>query len=107
MLIYEGVQTQSRISEQLCLSRQTLNSAFKLLVKKDLIRLEPLETDQRTKRAILTSAGQELAERIAGVMHYIEGQAWGKLEKNEQEMLAKLTQKYACVLKEILSAVKN
>lgn len=41
LLIYEGIVTQSRISEQLFLSRQTLNSAFKQLQKKGLIRLEP------------------------------------------------------------------
>ena len=40
LLIYEGIVTQSRISEQLFLSRQTLNSAFKQLQKKGLIRLE-------------------------------------------------------------------
>ena len=61
VLIREGVVTQREISEQLSLSRQTLNSAFKLLIKKGLIRLEPLEHDQRSKRAILTQAGAGLA----------------------------------------------
>lgn len=43
LLIYEGVATQSQISERLFISRQTLNSAFKQLRKKGLIRLEPYE----------------------------------------------------------------
>lgn len=51
LLIYEGIVTQSRISEQLFLSRQTLNSAFKQLQKKGLIRLEPYQDNLRSKRA--------------------------------------------------------
>ena len=39
-LIHQGVETQREISQQLSLSRQTLNSAFKLLIRKGLIRLE-------------------------------------------------------------------
>lgn len=42
LLVYEGVETQSEISDLLFLSRQTLNSAFKQLKKKGLVRLEPL-----------------------------------------------------------------
>lgn len=53
--------TQREISEQLSLSRQTLNSAFKQLIKKGLIRLEPLENDQRSKRAILTDEENALS----------------------------------------------
>ena len=54
LFIYEGIVTQSQISDQLFLSRQTLNSAFKQLRKKGLIRLEPYEDNQRSKQAFLT-----------------------------------------------------
>ena len=72
LLIYEGVVTQSRISRQLFLSRQTLNSAFKQLVKKQLIVLETFEDNQRTKRAVLTAKGSELAVKLAVRMHQAE-----------------------------------
>ncbi len=62
ILIHEGVETQREISAQLSLSRQTLNSAFKQLVRKGLIRLSPLEHDQRSKRALLTQEGRRFVE---------------------------------------------
>ena len=107
LLIYEGVVTQSKISGQLFLSRQTLNSAFKQLVKKGLIVLEPFENNQRTKKAILTNAGRELVEKQVVYMHNIEKQAWKKLDDKEREMLAQLTRKYADVLSETLQALKE
>lgn len=107
LLIYEGVVTQSRISRQLFLSRQTLNSAFKQLVKKQLIVLETFEDNQRTKRAVLTAKGSELAEKLAVRMHQVEKKAWENLEKEEQELLTRLTRKYADALGETLQEMKG
>lgn len=106
LLIYEGVVTQSKISEQLFFSRQTLNSAFKQLVKKGLIVLEPYENNQRTKKAILTGKGLELVEKQVVYMHRTEEEAWMKLEAKEREMLERLTRKYADVLSETLQTLK-
>lgn len=106
LLIYEGVATQSKISEQLYFNRQTLNSAFKQLVRKGLIVLELCENNQRMKRAVLTQAGRELVEKQVIYMHNIERQAWGRLDEEEQEMLEQLTKKYADVLDEILQELK-
>lgn len=107
LLIYEGVVTQSRISRQLFLSRQTLNSAFKQLVKKQLIVLETFEDNQRTKRAVLTAKGSELAVKLAVRMHQAEKKAWENLEKEEQELLTRLTRKYADALGETLQEMKG
>lgn len=99
--------TQSRISRQLFLSRQTLNSAFKQLVKKQLIVLETFEDNQRTKRAVLTAKGSDLAEKLAVRMHQAEKKAWENLEKEEQELLTRLTRKYADALGETLQEMKG
>lgn len=107
LLIYEGVVTQSRISRQLFLSRQTLNSAFKQLVKKQLIVLETFEDNQRTKRAVLTAKGSELAVKLAVRMHQAEKKAWENLEKEEQELLTRLTRKYADALGETLQEMEG
>lgn len=107
LLIYDGVETQSRISEQLFMSRQTLNSAFKQLVKKGLIVLEPYEDNQRTKRAVLTPSGDRLVEEQVTRMHRIEEQAWEKFSQEESEALARLTRKYTDVLGEILEPLKK
>ncbi len=107
LLIYEGVVTQSRISRQLFLSRQTLNSAFKQLVKKQLIVLETFEDNQRTKRAVLTAKGSELAVKLAVRMHQAEKKAWENLEKEEQELLTRLTRKYADALGETIQEMEG
>lgn len=106
LLIYEGVVTQSKISEQLFLSRQTLNSAFKQLLKKELIILEPYENNQRTKRAVLTPKGQNLVEKQVINMHRIEDEAWQQLSLEEQKTLAHLTRKYTDVLSKTLQNLK-
>lgn len=107
LLICEGVTTQTQISGQLFMSRQTLNSAFKQLVKKGLIILQPCENNQRTKQAILTSQGRSLVENQVLQMHRIEELAWSCLEEDEQEMLSRLTRKFTDVLGKTLGTVSN
>ena len=79
VLIKEGIVTQKEISDQLCLNRQTLNSAFKLLIKKGLIRLEPFQDNQRSKRAILTETGQHFVDETVSKMERLEARAWETL----------------------------
>ena len=102
LLIYEGVVTQSKISEKLSLSRQTLNSAFKQLIKKGLVYLKPYENDQRTKEAILTDKGIDFVEKNLIFMHSTEELAWQKMTREEQNTLAELSGKFRDLLKEVL-----
>lgn len=101
-LIYEGIVTQSRISEQLFLSRQTLNSAFKQLQKKGLIRLEPYQDNLRSKRAFLTEAGKAFVEENVLRMHRVEERAWQHMSQEDQAVLTALTRKFSsCIRKEL------
>ena len=93
LLIYEGAVTQSQISSQLSLSRQTLNSAFKQLRKNGLVRLEPYEENQRSKQAFLTEAGKEFVEKNVLRMHRVEEKAWQQLSEQEREILTKSIRK--------------
>lgn len=104
VLIHEGLVTQREISEQLSLSRQTLNSAFKQLIKKGLIRLEPLENDQRSKRAILTDEGERFVEANVVRVKQLEAQAWQTLSREEQAMLIRLTHQFSVALRHSLQA---
>ena len=102
LLIYEGIVTQSRISEQLFLSRQTLNSAFKQLQKKGLIRLEPYQDNLRSKRAFLTEAGKAFVEENVLRMHRVEERAWQHMSQEGQAVLTALTRKFSsCIRKEL------
>ena len=106
LLMYEGAATQSQISDQLFLSRQTLNSAFKQLRKKGLVRLEPYEENQRSKRAFLTDAGMVFVEKYVVQMHQVEEKAWGQMDEAEQAMLTTLTRKFSGLIQQELKSTK-
>lgn len=97
-LIHEGVETQREISELLSLSRQTVNSAFKLLVGKGLIRLVPRAQDQRSKQVILTQEGKQFVAANVVRVQRLEEQAWQTLSPREQESLIQLTRRYTAAL---------
>ena len=106
LMVYEGAATQSQISGQLFLSRQTLNSAFKQLRKKGLIRLEPFEENQRSKRAFLTEAGKLFVEKYVIQMHWVEEEAWRRLDEEERIKLTSLTRKFSGLVRRELKASK-
>ena len=103
LLIYEGAATQSQISERLFVSRQTLNSAFKQLRKKGLIRLEPYEENQRSKRSLLTEEGRAFVEAHIMRMHRIEERAWAKLTGEERRLLPELTRRFSALVRRELA----
>ena len=99
-MIHEGVETQREISEQLSLSRQTLNSAFKQLIRKGLIRLSPFEHDQRSKRALLTQEGRRFVETTIARTRRMEEQAWQTLTTEGQADLIRLTRQFSSALRQ-------
>ena len=107
VLIYEGAATQSEISSQLFMSRQTLNSAFKQLIRKGLVRLAPFEHDQRSKRALLTPEGQRFVETTIAQSRYLEEQAWKTLTREEQADLIRLTHQFSTALRRVLKSQQN
>lgn len=104
ILIREGVETQREISEKLSLSRQTLNSAFKLLIRKGLVRLEHFERDQRSKRAVLTEEGNRFVDTTIARTRRLEEQAWQTMTEGEQAALIRLTHQFSTALRQSLQA---
>jgi len=102
VLIGDGINTQTKISEELCFSKQTLNSAFRLLIKKDLIMLKTRENNQRTKWATLTPKGQMFVSKQVAAMHRVEHIAWQTLDETDQQALARLTCAYTVALRKAL-----
>ena len=101
--VYEGLETQSRISEQLYLSRQTLNSAFRQLRSKGLVQLEPYADNQRSKRATLTEEGRRFVEKHLLRMHRMEERAWAGLTESERQLLPQLTRKFSRLVRQQLA----
>lgn len=103
LFIYEGAETQSAIGSKLYLSRQTLNSAFKQLQSKGLVRLLPYESNRRSKRAVLTEEGLAFVERYVLRMHRVEERAWQQLTGAEQETLTRLIRKFSDLVRRSLA----
>ena len=102
VLIRDGVMTQREISDQLSIGPQTLNSAFKLLVKKGLVELTPFPHDQRSKRAALTAAGRAFVEERVLPLEGVEARAWAMLAPEEQAALVGLTRRFGGALRRCL-----
>lgn len=99
VMIRDGVCTQRDISEQLSMSKQTVNSAFRQLIKKGLVRLETVENNLRTKRIFLTDSGIQFAEQHIDSILRLEEQIWDTMTEEERSTLTKLTRKYNDLMK--------
>lgn len=106
LLISDGVDTQSKISEKLFVSRQTLNSAFKQLLKKGFVQLVPIEGNQRSKQAVLTDSGRAFVNKYILNMRRSEENAWRSMHVKEREALTALTKKFSSLIKEELGSLK-
>lgn len=98
----EGVETQSAISSALGASRQTVNSACRLLVKKGLLSMEALEDNLRVKRMRLTEAGQRFMQDHLERIFRIEEDVWQAIPQAERAALVSLTAKYNALMKAAL-----
>lgn len=98
VLIRHGVETQREISERLTLSPQTIHSAFKLLGKKGLVRLEPFAHDQRSKRAVLTETGRVFAAEHVAPLEEVEARAWDTLSREEHAALIRLIRRFSTAM---------
>ena len=107
LTISEGAVTQSQICGQLYFSRQTVNSAFKQLQQKGLIRLETCEGNQRSKQAFLTEKGKAFVKRYVVQMYQAEERAWSALDEEEREALTRLTVKFCGLIQKELRAVQE
>lgn len=107
LMLYEGVSTQRDICEQLSLSRQTVNSAFRQLVKKGLIYLEPVENNLRTKQVFLTQEGITFVRKYVSAMHGLEEEVWHTMEVHERLELVRLLSKYKDLMRDALQTYQK
>lgn len=103
VMIQEGIDTQSDICSQLCISKQTVNSAFRQLVKKELVRLEVMEENMRTKKIFITEKGRLFVKKYIVPLLELEEAAWRRMDKEERSELIRITKKYNCLLRESLN----
>lgn len=106
-MIYEGITTQHAICEQLSLSRQTINSAFKQLKKRGFIYLEAMDNNLREKKVYLTEKGKKFVEEQLTYIHKLEENVWDKMDIDERNLLIKFLYKYKTLLAEVLKNYKE
>lgn len=82
--IAAGRTSQAEIAEELAASRQTVNSAFKALVRQGLIELAPHPQNGRVKQAQLTEAGNAFVTTHLRTLDEAEEVAWNAIPKQDR-----------------------
>lgn len=102
VMIREGCTTQTEISEQLSMNKQTVHSALKQLIRRGIVRLETQPGNLRVKEIVLTEAGESFTEKYVDTMMDIEERVWNELTKAERREMIRVSQKYNRLLKKAL-----
>ena len=102
VMIREGCITQTEISEQLSMNKQTVHSALKQLIRRGIVRLETQSGNLRVKEIVLTEAGESFTKKYVDTMMDIEERVWNELTKAERREMIRVSQKYNRLLKKAL-----
>lgn len=107
LMIRDGADTQSTVSAWLRVSRQTVNSACKLLVKKGLIELTAQESNMRVKQIRLTERGHAFMQEKVERVFELEETIWLTMREEERALLTQLTRKYNALMKAALQKTEK
>lgn len=89
----EAPLTQTQLSEQLSLPKQTVNSALKKLVEAGYLRLEAADGNLKNKQVLVTEAGDAFLRRTVDRVFGMENAAVSHLSGEERAALLDLSQK--------------
>lgn len=82
--------TQKDLTDILLHPKQSINSALKSLIQKDLLKLKTSEGNQRVKYIYMTKKGLALAEKSADILIEAERDAFSSLTDEERDTLISL-----------------
>lgn len=88
-------------------SKQTINSALKVLESRELIALDYCEGSRRNKMASLTEEGRAFNEANIVPAMEAEGRAFKKLDEDDRERLLALVGSYTAALEAEFNAVRE
>ena len=86
--------TQKIICEKTMLPKQTVNNVIKKLIEQGHVRLEPLRTNQKTKKIVFTESGKQYAKPLLEHIQIAESEAMNQFSKSQQEEFIKLMKMY-------------
>lgn len=101
LMLQDGEHTQQSISETWSLSKQTINSVIKNMMRRHYVYLEVIPGTHNKKAIKLTEQGQEFGRNIILPIYQAEQQATARLTEEEQTMCTKVMDKYLGFLKEV------
>ena len=96
----EAPLTQTQLSEQLSLPKQTVNSALKNLEGAGYLRLESPPDNRKSKEIRLTPSGEELMRRTVDPVFAMEERAFRRLTEEEREAILRLGRRNLDLLRE-------
>lgn len=103
--------TQNDLCEEWFFPAQTINSAVSGLVKKELVRLEPIPGTRNRKSIVLTEAGRELCGRTISIVDEIERAAMLGFTEEERALYLSLFRRHLENLKkakaELFGGIEN
>lgn len=92
--------SQQEISEELSVSKQTINSAIQSLVQRKYIFLELSPVSARRKNVRITEKGKQFMEESIAPLQEAEREAFLKMDSFAQSQYVTLSQAYAANLQE-------
>lgn len=107
--LYESSQpyTQTDISEQWALSKQTVHSALKSLEQDAYIFLESAPENKKSRFIRLTQKGEELVSRIIAPIVEAETESYSELTAKERRLLLELSEKQLLSFRQKAEKIRN
>lgn len=101
----DEIYTQNSLAEELCIPKQTVNSAVNNLVKEDYVRLEQMASARNSKAIHLTEKGTAFCQDT--IIHVINAElrAFLQLTDSERQTFITLLQKQHLFFKEEISGL--
>lgn len=97
--------TQKSICKQWSMSKQTVNSALKVLDKKGLITLQTSVDDRRSKQIYLTPEGEAFAKKHLDVIFAAEEKTFVELSESSRTALIQGSKDYLNALRKNLTDI--
>ncbi len=97
-----GVQSQQSICETWLLSKQTINSVVKSMMRRGYVYLETIPGTRNRKEIKLTAQGRKFGEEVISKVHHAEQRATAQLTREELSFCSELLEKYLGFLREEL-----
>lgn len=98
--------TQREFCDDWFFAPQTVNSALKDLEKRDIIFLEAVPGNKKSKLIKPTENGRKFIDRVILPLMSAECESFGSIPDNECEQMLAVTQKYISVLKKKIGALE-